>query len=171
MASAGENERAHALAEVFGALSHPVRIRALRQFEGGGTLSPGGLHEAMPDVPLGTLAYHVRQLARAGLLKAAGRAHAEGKEDSRRPRRVGLQAVGVPESWDAGAWVSPRSVSSVIPRALPLTGASACPVGGRWLSMDTQRRRLPAALQFIAVAAALAGVLSAIYIGFFPGLC
>ena len=78
MASAGENERAHALAEVFGALSHPVRIRALRQFEGGGTLSPGGLHEAMPDVPLGTLAYHVRQFARAGLLKAAGRAQRRG---------------------------------------------------------------------------------------------
>ena len=36
--------------------------------------------------------------------------------------------------------------------------------------MDTQRRRLPAALQFIAVAAALAGVLSAIYIGFFSWL-
>jgi DNA-binding transcriptional ArsR family regulator len=78
MASAGENERAHALAQAFGALSHPVRIRALRQFERGGKLSPSGLKEAMPDVPLGTLAYHVRQLAGAGLLKPAGRAQRRG---------------------------------------------------------------------------------------------
>jgi DNA-binding HxlR family transcriptional regulator len=42
------------------------------QFEGGGKLSPTGLKETMPDVSFGTLAYHVRQLAGAGLLKPAG---------------------------------------------------------------------------------------------------
>jgi DNA-binding transcriptional ArsR family regulator len=61
------------LAEVLGALSHPVRIRVLRHSEGGVKLSASRLRESMPDVPLGTLAYHVRQLAVAGLLRRAGR--------------------------------------------------------------------------------------------------
>jgi len=72
MASDRGDEEAAALAEAFGALSHPVRIRALMQFEGGARLSPTGLKETMPDVSFGTLAYHVRQLAGAGLLKPAG---------------------------------------------------------------------------------------------------
>ena len=68
-----ENETAAALADVFGALSHPVRIRALMQFEGGAKLSPSGLKETIAEVSLGNLAYHVHQLANAGLLKPAGR--------------------------------------------------------------------------------------------------
>lgn len=61
------------IAEVLGALGHPVRVRVIRHFDEDVKLSPSRLHEAMPDVSLGTLAYHVRQLAGAGLLRRAGR--------------------------------------------------------------------------------------------------
>jgi DNA-binding HxlR family transcriptional regulator len=61
------------IAEVLGALGHPVRVRVIGAFEEGLKLSPSRLQEAMPDVSLGTLAYHVRQLAGAGLLRRAGR--------------------------------------------------------------------------------------------------
>jgi DNA-binding transcriptional ArsR family regulator len=74
MASTGRDEEgAAALADIFGALSHPVRIRALLQFRGDAKLSASKLLDAIPDVGLGTLAYHVRQLADSGLLKPAGR--------------------------------------------------------------------------------------------------
>lgn len=55
------------------ALGHPVRIRVIRECQEGVKQSPSRLHAALPDVPLGTLAYHVRQLASAGLLERAGR--------------------------------------------------------------------------------------------------
>jgi DNA-binding HxlR family transcriptional regulator len=61
------------IAEVLGALGHPVRVRVIWAFEEGVKLSPSRLQEALPDVSLGTLAYHVRQLATAGLLRRAGR--------------------------------------------------------------------------------------------------
>jgi DNA-binding HxlR family transcriptional regulator len=61
------------VAEVLGAVGHPVRVRVIRHFAEDVKLSPSRLHEAMPDVSLGTLAYHVRQLAGAGLLRRAGR--------------------------------------------------------------------------------------------------
>jgi DNA-binding HxlR family transcriptional regulator len=68
-----ENETTDVLAEVLGALGHPVRVRVIRHFDENVKLSPSRLQEAMPDVSLGTLAYHVRQLAGAGLLQRAGR--------------------------------------------------------------------------------------------------
>lgn len=61
------------VAELLGALGHPIRVRVIRHFDEDVKLSPSRLHEAMPDVSLGTLAYHVRQLAGAGLLRRAGR--------------------------------------------------------------------------------------------------
>jgi DNA-binding HxlR family transcriptional regulator len=61
------------LAEALSGLAHPVRIRVLRHAEDGVKLSASKLRESMPDVPLGTLSYHVRQLASAGLLRRAGR--------------------------------------------------------------------------------------------------
>lgn len=61
------------LAQVLSALGHPVRIRVIRQCQEGVKQSPSRLHGELPDVPLGTLAYHVRQLAGAGLLERAGR--------------------------------------------------------------------------------------------------
>ena len=61
------------VAEVLAALGHPIRVRVIQHFDDHVKLSPSRLHEAMPDVPLGTVAYHVRQLAGAGLLQRAGR--------------------------------------------------------------------------------------------------
>jgi DNA-binding HxlR family transcriptional regulator len=61
------------VAEVLGALGHPIRVRVIQHFDDNVKLSPSRLHDAMPDVSLGTLAYHVRQLAGAGLLQHAGR--------------------------------------------------------------------------------------------------
>jgi DNA-binding transcriptional ArsR family regulator len=68
-----DREVTERIAELLGALGHPVRVRVMGQFEEGVKLSPSRLQEAMPDISLGTLAYHVRQLAGAGLLKHAGR--------------------------------------------------------------------------------------------------
>ena len=61
-----------ALAEVLSALGHPVRVRVIKSYDDGIKLSPSKLQDTMSDVPLGTLAYHVRQLADAGILKRAG---------------------------------------------------------------------------------------------------
>jgi len=69
---------ADGLAEVLSAVGHPVRIRVIRACREGEKQSPSRLHGALPDVPLGTLAYHVRQLASAGLLKRAGRVSRRG---------------------------------------------------------------------------------------------
>ena len=68
-----EKDSTELVAEVLGALGHPLRIRVIQQFDDSVKLSPSRLHDAMPDVALGTLAYHVRQLAGAGLLQRAGR--------------------------------------------------------------------------------------------------
>jgi DNA-binding HxlR family transcriptional regulator len=68
-----EKDTTEVVAEVLGALGHPVRVRVIRHFDENVKLSPSRLQEAMPDVSLGTLAYHVRQLAGAGLLQHAGR--------------------------------------------------------------------------------------------------
>jgi DNA-binding transcriptional ArsR family regulator len=67
-----DTDAPEALAEVLSALGHPVRIRVIRQCREGVKQSPSRLHGALPDIPLGTLAYHVRQLAGAGLLERAG---------------------------------------------------------------------------------------------------
>lgn len=71
--SSPERDITEGVAEVLGALGHPVRVRVIRHFDENVKLSPSRLHDAMPDVSLGTLAYHVRQLAGAGLLERAGR--------------------------------------------------------------------------------------------------
>jgi DNA-binding HxlR family transcriptional regulator len=68
-----DDDAAVELAEALGGLAHPVRIRVLWHAEDGVKLSASKLRESMPDVPLGTLSYHVRQLASAGLLRRAGR--------------------------------------------------------------------------------------------------
>jgi DNA-binding HxlR family transcriptional regulator len=68
-----DEEATELVAEVLGALGHPIRVRVIQEFDDGAKLSPSRLHDAMPDVSLGTLAYHVRQLAGAGLLQRAGR--------------------------------------------------------------------------------------------------
>ena len=68
-----EKDKTEVVAEVLGALGHPVRLRVIQHFDENVKLSPSRLQEAMPDVSLGTLAYHVRQLAGAGLLQRAGR--------------------------------------------------------------------------------------------------
>jgi DNA-binding HxlR family transcriptional regulator len=68
-----DTEAPEALADVMSALGHPVRIRVIRQCREGVKQSPSRLHGELPDVPLGTLSYHVRQLAGAGLLQRAGR--------------------------------------------------------------------------------------------------
>jgi DNA-binding transcriptional ArsR family regulator len=67
------NDGTELVAEVLAALGHPIRVRVIQQFDDDVKLSPSRLHDAMPDVSLGTLAYHVRQLAGAGLLQRAGR--------------------------------------------------------------------------------------------------
>jgi DNA-binding transcriptional ArsR family regulator len=72
MASDQDDRATAALAEFFGALSHPLRIRVLRHYAGGEKLSARRLTDLMPESTLGTLAYHVRELASAGLLKPAG---------------------------------------------------------------------------------------------------
>jgi DNA-binding transcriptional ArsR family regulator len=60
------------LARALRALGHPVRIRLLSQAEEGIKLSASKAREWVPGVSLGTLAYHVRCLAEAGLLRNAG---------------------------------------------------------------------------------------------------
>jgi DNA-binding HxlR family transcriptional regulator len=66
------------LAGALRALGHPVRIQLLAGAEEGVKLSPTRAREWVPDVPLGTLAYHVRCLAVAGLLRRAGQAPRRG---------------------------------------------------------------------------------------------
>ena len=74
MASAATHkDETELVAGVLAALGHPVRVRVIKHFDDHAKLSPSRLHDAMPDVPLATLAYHVRQLAEAGLLQRAGR--------------------------------------------------------------------------------------------------
>jgi DNA-binding transcriptional ArsR family regulator len=60
------------LARALRAVGHPVRIRLLSQAEEGVKLSASKARELVPGVSLGTLAYHVRCLADAGLLRNAG---------------------------------------------------------------------------------------------------
>jgi DNA-binding transcriptional ArsR family regulator len=77
MGSLGYDE-AGRLAATLGALAHPVRLRIVADAEEGVKLSASGLQHAMPDVPLGTLSYHVRCLADAGLIRSAGTAPRRG---------------------------------------------------------------------------------------------
>ena len=73
-----DTAEADALAELLSAVGHPVRIRVINQCREGEKQSPSRLQGFLPDVPLGTLSYHVRQLASAGLLKRAGRVSRRG---------------------------------------------------------------------------------------------
>jgi DNA-binding transcriptional ArsR family regulator len=66
------NDTTKELAKALRALGHPVRIRLLSRAEEGVKLSASKAREWVPDVSLGTLAYHVRCLADAGLLRKAG---------------------------------------------------------------------------------------------------
>lgn len=56
---------------VLSALGHPLRRKILRMMEANsnGGLSPKMLSEKMEDQSLGVIAYHVRLLADAGVLK------------------------------------------------------------------------------------------------------
>jgi len=77
--SAGDDDQeARRLAAALKALAHPVRLRVITQAEQGVKLSASKLQANMPDVALGTLSYHVRCLARAGLLEGAGGAPRRG---------------------------------------------------------------------------------------------
>ncbi|HEX2233827.1 MAG TPA: helix-turn-helix domain-containing protein [Thermoleophilaceae bacterium] len=60
------------LAPALRALGHPVPLRLMLDAQQGVELSASKAQERMPDVSLGTVAYHVRRLAAAGLLRATG---------------------------------------------------------------------------------------------------
>jgi DNA-binding transcriptional ArsR family regulator len=66
------NDAITELAKALRALGHPVRIRLLSQADEGVKLSASKAQELVPGVSRGTLAYHVRCLADAGLLRKAG---------------------------------------------------------------------------------------------------
>lgn len=64
--------RLEQLAKGFGGLAHPVRIQILDQMRAD-PLSPKGLTQLItPRVALGTVAYHVRALLDAGLIRESG---------------------------------------------------------------------------------------------------
>lgn len=67
MSASATEER---LAAELGALSNPIRIRALRTIASEGSRSPIQLTEQMPE-PLGVISYHVRMLKAAGLIELA----------------------------------------------------------------------------------------------------
>ncbi len=58
--------------DTVGLLLHPVRIRIVRAFAGGRTLTTSELGEHLPDVPKTTLYRHVGTLASGGLLEVTG---------------------------------------------------------------------------------------------------
>ncbi|MEU0571911.1 helix-turn-helix domain-containing protein [Nonomuraea sp. NPDC005983] len=59
-------------------LLHPVRIRIVRAFAGGRTLTTADLGQRLPDVPKTTLYRHVGILAAAGLLEVTGEQRVHG---------------------------------------------------------------------------------------------
>jgi DNA-binding transcriptional ArsR family regulator len=77
--SAGvDDQEARRLAAALKGLAHPVRLRVLEQAEKGVKLSASKLQATMPEIALGTVSYHVRCLAQAGLLDGAGGAPRRG---------------------------------------------------------------------------------------------
>jgi DNA-binding transcriptional ArsR family regulator len=66
-------QKAETIASVLRSLAHPTRVRALFEYRSG-ELSPTQLADRLgdPAVPLPTLAYHVRHLADAGLIRLTG---------------------------------------------------------------------------------------------------
>jgi DNA-binding transcriptional ArsR family regulator len=73
-----DDKEARRLAAALKGLAHPVRLRVLAEAEEGVKLSASKLQTNMPDVALGTVSYHVRCLAQAGLLDGAGGAPRRG---------------------------------------------------------------------------------------------
>jgi DNA-binding transcriptional ArsR family regulator len=73
-----DDKEARRLAAALKGLAHPVRLRVLAEAEEGVKLSASKLQANMPDVALGTVSYHVRCLAQAGLLDGAGGAPRRG---------------------------------------------------------------------------------------------
>jgi DNA-binding transcriptional ArsR family regulator len=73
-----DDQNVRRLAAALKGLAHPVRLRVLAQAEQGVKLSASKLQATMPDVALGTVSYHVRCLAQAGLLEGAGGAPRRG---------------------------------------------------------------------------------------------
>lgn len=59
------------------AVGHPYRVEILRHFLATGTATPSDLAAAL-RLPLGTVSYHVRFLAHAGIVRLAGRTQRRG---------------------------------------------------------------------------------------------
>lgn len=78
MSTGVDDKEARRLAAALKGLAHPVRLRVLAEAEEGVKLSASKLQTNMPDVALGTVSYHVRCLAQAGLLDGAGGAPRRG---------------------------------------------------------------------------------------------
>jgi DNA-binding transcriptional ArsR family regulator len=72
------------LASAFGALAHPIRIRAFTAFADG-HLSPAELDRQLadPTISLALLSYHFRRLARAGLIELAATTQRRGAIEHR----------------------------------------------------------------------------------------
>src|SRR4051812_22666016 len=97
MALRDDGEQLKLVATWFHALSHPSRLQILDALDGGGALSPSQLCERIDSGPgLANLAYHTRALARAGLLKPAGRRPVRGAlEHFYRLSPIGLELIGI----------------------------------------------------------------------------
>lgn len=59
------------------AVGHPYRVEILRRFLAWGTATPTDMAGAL-EVPIGTISYHVRVLARTGIIRLAGRTQRRG---------------------------------------------------------------------------------------------
>ncbi len=59
------------------AVGHPYRVEIMRRYLATGTATPSDVAE-MLRLPLGTVSYHVRFLARCGILRLAGRTQRRG---------------------------------------------------------------------------------------------
>jgi DNA-binding transcriptional ArsR family regulator len=77
------------------ALSHPLRGRILRTLRGQGSLSPVGAARAL-DQPVGTIAYHFRQLDKLGFIEICDEIQRRGATEH--VYRLTRPATGWPES-------------------------------------------------------------------------
>ncbi|MGB2711726.1 MAG: winged helix-turn-helix domain-containing protein [Conexibacter sp.] len=59
------------------AIGHPHRIEIMRRFLAMGTATPSDMADAL-GLPLGTVSYHIRALAKRGVLRLAGRTQRRG---------------------------------------------------------------------------------------------